>query len=90
MDIKYKMFKDLPPEFMEKIISHSDFTSDEYWILKYSVIGLTNGNGKRFYLMVDNICDRLNISRSKFRYLKDRALAKAYILVVEHLKKLTL
>lgn len=52
---------------IENIISTSNLTEREYWLMKYCYIK---------DLMVENICPRLNISRPYYHIIKNLALTK--------------
>ena len=58
MDGKYRIFREMDIEYINFLLDKADLTSDEYWVLKYSIGNDTNRNK----LCRLDICDRLGFS----------------------------
>ena len=86
MQEKYKVLNMLETDILEIIYQLSDLTTDEYWVLKYS-LGIDK-KGEKVKISRWDICDRLNCSLSTFRNIKSVALAKAYKTYKDHFLKL--
>lgn len=84
MDKKYRVLNEMDIETLEDIYKKSDLTSDEYWVLKYSIGNETNKH------KIDrlSICDRLNFCLATLTTVKRVALSKVYKVYKDHMNKL--
>ena len=84
MDKKYRIFKEMDIEYIDLLLEKADLTSEEYWVLKYSIGNDTNKDK----LCRLDICDRLNFSFATLTTNKRVALAKIYKVYKDNMNKL--